>query len=69
MSLIRTWPARIYLQQGEERGKYPGANDVTWHDEPIFDTDIEYVRVDLFNSLKARLRKAGQPESEEASHE
>jgi hypothetical protein len=65
MSYIRTWPKRIYLQQGEERGNYPGANDVTWHDEPIFDEDVEYVRIDLFNSLKARLRKAGQsPESE-----
>lgn len=60
MSVIRTWPKRIYLQQGDERGPYPGCADVTWHDEPVFDADVEYVRVDLYNSLLARLRRAGK---------
>lgn len=67
MSHIRTWPARIFLQQGEERGDYPGCADVTWHDEPIFDADVEYVRIDLFNSLRAQLRKRAA-ETQEPEH-
>lgn len=64
MSWIRTWPARIYLQQGEERGNYPGANDVTWHDGPIYDTDVEYVRIDLFRSLQVQLKKQPQTQKD-----
>ena len=63
MSFIRTWPARIYLQQGDEKGEYPGADNVTWHDAPVFGADVEYVRIDLYNSLRAQLKKRGSDTS------
>lgn len=66
MSNVRTWPQRIYLQQ-EERAPYKEHSEVTWCADKINEHDVEYVRIDLFNSLKARLRRAG--ESEPASHE
>ena len=64
MSFIRTWPRRVYLQRGDEKGNYPGPSDVTWHDAPVFQTDVEYVRVDLYNSILARLRKRENPTHE-----
>lgn len=64
MSTVRTWPARIFLQR-EEREDYPGpGSEVTWCSEAINPNDVEYVRVDLYNSLLARLRKAGAPVTE-----
>lgn len=58
MSNIRTWPARIWLQR-EEREDYPGpGSEVTWCQEAINDADVEYVRVDLYNSLRKRAGKA-----------
>jgi hypothetical protein len=56
MSTIRTWPARIYLQQ-EEVAPYKEHSEVTWCADRINKRDVEYVRIDLFNSLKARLKR------------
>lgn len=70
MSAIRNWPARIYLTRGDEcvSGGCSGPCDNTqWCRDKINDADIEYVRVDLYNSLLARLRKAGAPVTENAS--
>ncbi|MCP1375989.1 hypothetical protein [Dyella lutea] len=51
--LDRSAPARIWLQidtdgDNSDRGeRWPGAFDVTWHDEPIGGLEIQYVRADL----------------------
>ena len=62
MSNIRTWPQRIWLQQ-EERAPYDEHSEVTWCRDQINEHDVGYVRVDLYNSLKAQLKRA---QSEEA---
>ena len=60
MSNIRTFPSRIYLQQ-EEVAPFLEHAEITWCSDKINDHDVEYVRVDLYNSLLARLRKADKP--------
>lgn len=51
--LDRSAPARIWLQIDTDGGnsdrgeQWPGAFDVTWHDEPIGGLEIQYVRADL----------------------
>lgn len=66
MKHIRTWPSRVWLQQGDDPAPAPYTDcaEVTWHEEQIFDTDIEYVRIDLYNSILARLRRAPEGKSE-----
>ena len=63
MSTIRTWPARIWLQRAE-REDFHEAHEVTWCQDKINDGDVEYVRIDLFNSINARLKRALEQESE-----
>jgi hypothetical protein len=58
MSKIRTWPARIYLQRKEEDELFD--DETTWCRQQVNDDDVEYVRIDLFNSLKTRLRKKAE---------
>lgn len=58
-------PERMYLQwYGDDAShvdtETDGAvdmGDVTWHSERVFDTDIEYVRIDLVRALKDEVGK------------
>jgi hypothetical protein len=67
MSSIRTWPTRIWLQRSEggKDGDYKDHSDVTWCADAINRTDVEYVRIDLYNSLRAQLKKRGSLETSE----
>lgn len=58
MSTIRSWPARIWLQR-PEGGLYAehAEGEVTWCRDKINQEDVEYVRIDLFNSLRVQLKK------------
>jgi hypothetical protein len=58
---ISTWPARIYLQHGDEPEVPPfpdvyAADAVTWCIDKIEDADVEYVRVDIAGSLLEALK-------------
>lgn len=65
MSTIRTWPARIWLQRSEggKDGNYKDHSDVTWCQDQINQTDVEYVRIDLFRSLQSQLKKRAPDET------
>lgn len=56
MSTVRTWPSRIFLQRAEGE-PFNEAHEVTWCQDRVHETDVEYVRVDLFNSLRAQLKR------------
>lgn len=64
MSNIRTWPQRIWLQQ-EEPAPFNEHSEVTWCQDKINQHDVEYVRVDLYNSLRAQLKRLAESETNE----
>jgi hypothetical protein len=47
---MKNIPYKIYLQIGENADDvdFNDLYEITWADEPIFDTDIEYVNPELF---------------------
>lgn len=59
---MKNIPKRIWLQQGENPNfstidDFNNLNGVTWEKEKIFETDIEYVRADLYDKLLEENRK------------
>lgn len=58
MSTLRTYPALIYLQREEHSDQYAPGHETTWCRDPINEADVEYIRIDLYNSLRMQLKRA-----------
>ena len=55
--LLATWPEVIYLQGGDDDGRYDfNECDVTWCTDSIYTNDIKYVRKDIADADEAKLK-------------
>lgn len=52
-------PERIFLCFGEDGPNYRGPlswGDVSWSDEAVYETDIEYINYDSYRRMQQELR-------------
>ena|SRR5690606_33197580 len=61
--MIKDAPQRIFLQMGfDENEEFPETvtfdelEGVTWSDDRLNDTDLEYIRIEEYNSVRRALR-------------
>jgi len=54
-------PPRIYLQVGAKGEPLSIFDDITWCQDKIEDTDIEYIRMDLCKARVKYAAKGGKP--------